>query len=369
VNKEYKIMVITEGDANKASTWSNVPYFLTKTLEEKQYKVYKVDISINKIIPAIFSKFIKLFLRNTSYSSNRTRLYTKLAEQKMKRAINKYPDVDFIIVTNFSYSPYKYTNKPIILFSDWTYEYYIKYFQNRLPDYFEKKEIKRQNTQIENSTCIITLFPQVCEYMKRYYNNNNIYYLGNVVNTIEKIDSKIINEKEKSNKVLFIGNKKYIMAAKELIEAVRMINNKNIELHIIGLKNEELNCYDKNIYCYGYLNKSIQKEKELYNNLLENAKVCVNTSEKWAGFSSIVECMYYYTPIITTPYIEFIQTFGENIEFGYYCKENKAEIIKEKIEEIFKQESYKEMCIKAHESVKDFSWDNYVEKMIKKVID
>lgn len=364
--RKEEIIVFTEGDANLASTWSNVPYFLTKTLENKNYNVRRVNIAVNKIIPGMIAKIIKIFLKKTTYSANRTKWYTTMAEIKMKKAVKKYKNAQYFITTNFSYSPYKYTNKPILLFCDWTYEYYIRYFQNRLPDSFENKEIKRQNRQIENSDYIITLFPQVCEYMKKHYNNPNIYYLGNVVNTIDTVNENIIEQKEQSNKILFIGNKKYLKAAKMLIEAFSMLKHTDLELHIIGLTKEELQVENKNVFLYGYLNKSNPKEKAMYCKLVTEAKVCINTNEKWAGFSSIIECMYYFTPVITTPYIEFVETFGKKIKFGYYCEKNNPDIIKNKIEKISNmgEQEYREMCIEAHENVKSFSWDSYVDKMI-----
>jgi glycosyltransferase involved in cell wall biosynthesis len=77
--------------------------------------------------------------------------------------------------------------------------------------------------------------------------------------------------------------------------------------------------------------------------------------------------MYFYTPVIVTPYSEFIKTFGQDIDFGYYCEENDTILIKDKILAIMQNSSYKELCINANSAVQHFTWDAYVDKMIEKI--
>ena len=48
----------------------------------------------------------------------------------------------------------------------------------------------------------------------------------------------------------------------------------------------------------------------------KKAKVFINTTPKWAAFSASIEAMYFYIPVVVTPYDEFTKTFGEHIEFG-----------------------------------------------------
>jgi hypothetical protein len=49
-----EINVFTYGNASKLSTWSNVPYFFTETLEEKGIKVNRINIQPNKIFKTIY---------------------------------------------------------------------------------------------------------------------------------------------------------------------------------------------------------------------------------------------------------------------------------------------------------------------------
>ncbi len=63
-NKEY--IIFTEGDSNSVDTWSNVPYFFTKSIENNGGIVHRIDISFQKssnVFEKVIAQFYKLFLR------------------------------------------------------------------------------------------------------------------------------------------------------------------------------------------------------------------------------------------------------------------------------------------------------------------
>lgn len=137
-----------------------------------------------------------------------------------------------------------------------------------------------------------------------------------------------------------------------------------LQLHIIGMSKTEFTSLPNDVYCYGYLDKGNENDRKIYYSLLEKAKVFINTTSKWGAFSATIESMYLYTPIIVTPYTEFVETFGEKINFGYYCNDNTISELYDNIKNFFISNDYREMCINANYSVKDFTWDNYTERMI-----
>lgn len=371
---ERVITVFTEGDSNQLSTWSNVPYFFTRTFEKKGYKVNRVDVSPNIIISKFYNKFILKLLRmfynkKSEYYFHRTSWHDKIVERKMKKAVEKYSDTDYFISTSFSFTPWLYTNKKKILFCDWTIDYYYSYFLNRKPDKLESSAIRRQEKYIKNSDYVISLFPNVAEKMQEKYGKNKVYYLGNVINSDHNIDkSEIIKAKLNSHSIIFIGGEKYIEGAKSLIKAYEQLKTDypTLTVNIIGIGNERFRNLPKGINCYGYLNKSKESDNELYYQLIKEAKIFVNTTPKWAAFSATVEALYWYTPVITTPYNSFIETFGENIDFGYYCSENDPNLICKFISEILelKDEKYLRMCTAANKEVQQFTWDYYIDKVI-----
>lgn len=369
MSKKKEVILFTYGDANNAATWSNVPYYFANALEKKGFIVRKVNIKKFGLIQKIVNKTIKIFNKKTCMAFERTWISSKISKMVMKKAIRKYPDSICNIVTNFNISPGSMSNNKSIIFSDWTFEYLIEHFNNRRPGYFEEKEIQRQNKEIESSDYVISLFPQVCEYMKKRYTNNNIMYLGNVINMSmdEEQDHKNM-ERFSSDYILFIGRKKYIDSAENVAKALEVYNAnayKKVKLYIIGMNRNDLNYCNDYVKCFGYINKTQTESKNLYYDLILNSKCCINTSDVWAGFSSIVEMMYNYTPVITSKYSEFVKTFGEEIDFGIYC-ENKVKSIVGAIKYIenLDENEYEKMQIKAHNAVKGFSWDEYMDNII-----
>ena len=365
-----EILVFTQGDSSLVKTWSNVPYFLTSTLERKGYIVHRVNTEQFTFLTRFINRAIRVVFMCTIINVHTTDIYRKFVYKSMKKAIIKYPNTDLIISTDFSYSGSQITKEiPALIFCDWTYEYLIKKIQNRKPNAIERGIIAVQNEQIEMSTYVVVLFPRVCEYMRNRYKNKNIYYIVNIINSdLTNINETIINEKTTSSQIVFIGGKKYKAAAEALIKAMKIYNeNNNIKLKLdiigmkqIGFKNNE---YTK---WHGYLDKNDDNQKKVYYDIIMKSKICINTYEQWAGFSSLVEAMYLYTPIITFPFSEMVETFGKNIGFGYYCEKNEATLIYNYILKVFNEnnEEYINMCLDAHKQVENFTWDRYTDKLL-----
>ena len=367
-----EIIVFTYGDANSTKTWSNVPYFFSNTLEEKGYIVHRVNVKKYNLLQRLFNKLTRIIFKNTAIEFSFTSLNAKIVNRVMKKAVKKYFNAEILIATNFSYSPASVSDKISVIFSDWTFEYLIRHFKKRTPSRWEKKEIIRQDKEIEKSDYVISLFPEIAEDMKKYYKNPNIYYLGNVINSdLYRIEDVDIRKKYNCNKILFIGQKKYINSAKEIIKALEIINSKEIriELNIIGMNSEDFKKLPNYVHCYGYLDKTNIDEKNKYYKIIMESKCSINTSEQWAGFSSMIENMYYYLPVITSPYSEFIKTFGDKIEFGLYCNNNVNEIV-ECLEKIFdlSEKEYMILSKNAHAAVENFTWSNYMEKLLRLIL-
>jgi glycosyltransferase involved in cell wall biosynthesis len=366
-----EVTVFSIGDSGQLSTWSNVPFFFTETLIAKGIKVNRINIEpAYPFYHKFFHYIAKIYHRSTTYDFFRSQVYFLLARRLIKKAIKQHPNSDVDIFMSFSFSSAGFTCKPIVQFCDWTYDYYFKKFMERKPDFFEKKAIEREDAQIRKADLVFSLFPNVTQYMKDRYGNDRIFYLGNVVNSVYEVPTdENYPSKGNANKLLFIGSKKYIEGAKVLIEAFRNLKHQypQLTLHVVGITKNDLENLPEGIFCYGYLNKEVDSERNLYYKLIQEATVFINTSPKWGAFSASIEAMYFYTPIIITPYEAFVETFGENIKFGYYCEENSPASVENKIIHILNNPSYSELCIQAHLAVKEFTWDIYVDKLITKI--
>ena len=408
-----RIVFFTNGDARNANVWSNVPYCFSYALENKGITVHRVDYSM----PTSFVKFYNLVLRRFFDSLtfrkirfpylSKTWLFKFFAERKIRKAIQQYQRADLFLFMGYGFYN-KWNNTPSLLFSDWTTEMDIH--KKRTPNFLEQRIIQQEKEAITHAEYVISLFPICCEEMKKRYPKANIHFLGgNVINdlsglrlkethpnppclgredqTIDEQDhlqicssskdiyvDTLLETKAKSKKLLFIGRKTtYLEAAKKLVEAYKLLKQeedyKDFTLDIVGCAESDFDSLPEGVTCYGFLNKSEEKDRKIYYDLLLNAKILVNANPKWGAFSSTVEAMYYYTPVIVSPYQDFVKIFGDKMDFGIYNQIFTAESIANDIKAIINSDNYTEMCNFAHENVKSYTWDNYTDKLLKLIKD
>lgn len=375
-----KILFLTEGDANSPNTWSNVPYFFINSLKEAggTHEIVPIDISKLSWQYSLGLKMEEYFLKavrrilpgNPTYTVRRTRLYQRAVENNIKQAIRENEDSDCLLSTNFSHSGALLSPKKTCIFCDWTIDYLIEVMQQRVPGILEKKSIARQRKEIEAADYVITLFPDVQEYMEKKY-NRKVYYLGNVINSeIRDFNTDELIGKKHHGSYLFVGVKKYIQSAISLCECIKKYNESHgtsIEVDIIGLKTSDAAIFEsKNVHCYGYLSKGIIDQAKRYYDSLMHAKAIVNVTKNWNGMSSLIEAMYYETPIIVSVNPNLSKTFGVQFDGGLYCADDTNAELYSKIENMEKLdlEQYRDMCLCAHDAVKDFTWRKYAENVI-----
>jgi glycosyltransferase involved in cell wall biosynthesis len=362
-----EVTVFTLGDSAQLATWSNIPFFFTETLIAKGIRVNRVNIESSSKLP--LHRLAKFGNKVSTYTYFRSLICFLLTRQKIKKAVKHFKNSQADIFLTFSFSSAGMTGRPVILFGDWTYDYHIRNRHKRQPDYFEKQSIAREDAQIKAADLVVPLFPAVAEYMQQKYGTNRIFYLGNVINSLYTPSKNDVEKKQQSCSLLFIGSKSYIEGARALIAAFEILKLQYplMRLNIVGIKQQEFKTLPENVFCYDYLNKGIEEERDLYYTLMRNATVFVNTTPLWSAFSASIEAMYFYTPVIVTPYEEFRKTFGEQIDFGLYCEKNVPNLIKDKIRNILDNNRYPVLCTQAHHAVKTFTWDACTSKIIEKI--
>ncbi len=376
MDKIRKINVFVPGDSSLLNTWSNIPYLLTMTLEKQGYIVTRINIEPNHFFQKFWNnvlfRVISKFFRNTIYWYDRTLICYIETFIRIWFQNRKYNDADLNLFVSYSfYNPF--SSKPNVLLSDWDYETMIKEKRLRNPYFFEKWSIKRQKKIIQRADLVISLFSSAAEDMRVRYNKSNIVCLGkNVINVFfdrEINENEILERKQISNKLLFIGSIKYFEGAKLLIDSYSRLKPLYplLELVIIGIGKEYFPALPEGVTCYGYLDKGNKKENERYYDELINARVIINATPVWAGYSSTIEGMYFYTPVIVSPYSDFVNEFGKELDFGFYCQEFDVNSLKETIELLFQRNDYQQLCVNAREKVKEYTWENYVTKLMTEI--
>lgn len=376
--KFKQILFFTRGNSNDISTWSNIPYLFCKTLEEYDIKVIRVNINNSYILSKFWNKtifkLIDVLFPNHTYEAIRTKWYNYLTYKKIEKSILDNPQVDLCIFTTFSFYN-KFNNIPTLQLGDWTYEILIRERLNRKPYFFEQWFINQESEAIRKSNLTISLFPKCRDFIIKAIPDSNVKWGKlNVVNTLlnKEIDSySIIKNKFISNKLLFIGRSHYIEGANLLIKTFIEVKKTYplLELHIIGLSNNDFKELPKDVFCHGFLRKENKKECTTYYNLLLDSKIFINPTPKWGGYSSTIESMFYYTPIIISPYKDFVEEFGTNIDFGLYNEQFTIKSLKNNINSILSLDNikYMNMCSSSHNKVKNYTWTNYVKWIIEEL--
>lgn len=363
---QKKILLVTTEDVGNLKSWSNVPYLFFRSLKDNVTDVHPYLIKEISLLKYVINKTVYLF---NKFSSNKCfwdysrssvhQLYVRYQVYKVCKKISP----DFIIALTFSYR-FNFRDTPVYLVGDWTFQYLLDVHKNKDPNFLEKKVISYENDNILAACASITLFPYSCQYINKSLKINTTQYFGNVINAVCKPSVTTIQGKNRNRKILFIGRGNYYEGLLRLIEsfsAIRKIDS-SITLDIIGMDKIPIDNLPEGIFFHGYLNKSIKQECDLYYCLVENATLIVNPNPKWSSFSSILEAMYFYTPVICSKTEEMIYTFSNEISFGHYCCSN--EPLESQILDIIFNENYTRLALNAHDAVSGFTWNKFTDRLL-----
>lgn len=365
-----EIIFFSCGDSNDPKMWSNVPCLYSRTLEKKGYLVHRVNFGpkqswINRY-NNLGNRLKKLFHRDSVLPYSKSELRFLWGWPKVKHALKKYKDADLCIFMGSGMANFG-DHRPCVIFCEDAYQAKIKENLQRGPLFFERQFIKREINAWNKADLITILFPQDMQTMKELSPEINVQYRGgNVINSFydgELNESEILASKSKSNMILYVGGGHYKEGAMMTIAAFRLLKAKHpeLELHIIGMTADAFESLPEGVICHGYLNKDNPSQNKTYYSLFKNAKLYMNPTPRWGAYSSCVEAMYFYNPIIVHPYKHFVGEFGTEIDFGCYNNEFTPEGVAESIERVVYAQNYLEMAKNAHNHVKDYTWDKYID--------
>ena len=370
-----EIICFSYGDSNDISTWSNVPYLFTKTMESKGIIVHRVNINVyaNWWVGQIWNRILKPIINHiwpdNMYWYQRTPIAVYQANKIIRKAVSKYSKSDYAIFMTYDFYN-KFNNIPSILYCDVTFEMEKIGRRKQKPMFLEKALIRAQHEAITHSQLVVPLFKKPAEELRSMgYTNIHCcdHYVINKIYDAPLNPQVIIARKKQSNMILFIGNKKtYFRGALMLVEAFRKLKSTNLdlELHIVAMVADDFDNLPDGVFCHGYLHKDIEEECKLYYDLLLEARIICNPTPKWAGISSIMEAMYFYTPFIIAPFDDFKEYIGETLDCGYFNEEFESSTLANNIQRMLNAKDYEQMALNGHEHVKDYTWDNFIDWFI-----
>lgn len=368
-----EVICISCGDSRRISTWSGVPFFHCMEMERQGIVVHRADIGLPdwrlSLWDKTFRRFMKIFCHDNMLDGYRSFIsYLRLSWTVFVET-HKHKSAAAVIIYGTPPFWQRVTKLPVIYLGDWPFSYFIEEKQHRQPDFFERRYIAKETKCINNSALTISLFDNCVDYMRTMCSSKaNIRHIpGNVINCAIEPAGDVILRKRKMSSILFVGRNHYLKGLEMLMDALPTIRRvyPDIILHVIGISPEMVSGkgHDDVIF-HGYLHKEIQEECSTFYDLLADASVIVNPNPEWAGYSSLIEAMYYYTPVVVSSFETFVRDFGSELDFGMYCSKDD---VADKILEVLESEKYESYCISSHKRVESFTWNNYTCSFLEQV--
>jgi len=366
-----KVYFCTTESSKKYKSWSNIPYLLHTNLEKRGHLVCNYVMREAQPLRALFNFPVRAWNRfykdNVAYFYVRTPVHFFLTYilGRWIGLISTKPDV--MLVQGFSYPLNNGKNRQILL-GDWPTSYLFEKFLMRQPNRYEQSSIERENQVIEAADAVITLFPDVLEYMSRNYQNKHIYCFGNMVNIDDGVvvPVDIRQRKLASNRFLFIGKPFYLAGAFELIAAARSLRRRgfNCEVDVVGIDRALIGIEFDWLRVHGYLDKDNPDEKCKYYDLLANAKFFVNTTPGWSSFQALLEAMYFHNPIIVRTN-DILQGYFPQLNDVAHIVDSEGGTLEMILTDIFTDGvRYKQMSEAARAAVESSTWGNFTAKLI-----
>lgn len=236
----------------------------------------------------------------------------------------------------------KYEIKAIGIFAD-IYDYMFEVERKSNKNDLIKKIWRKKIQEVYNNT---SAYIFLTEYMNELVNRNKKPYI--IMEGITTLETNDMGGKEKitkKNYIMYAGGLYEEYGIKNLIEAVKLIENNKFELHIYGqgnLENYIKNIKNTNIKYFGVFDNDIIKQKEKEATLLVNPRFTDKEYTKYSFPSKIIEYMKSATPVLTTKlmgipkeYFRYIYTFEEETPKGMAAEIEK--ILNKKPEELIEK--------------------------------
>jgi len=382
-NKILKIVYISKDNSKDMRSWSGLTYFISDSLRLHGAELIFIDnILINnylfiKIIDKIYSILIKIF-SGKIYQNNRTIRLSK----KYANIINKKipMDADAILIPSGTIQmAFLNTDKKKILYNDATFASMINFY----PAFTNlcKKTIYEGNLidkkAFENSDILIFSSDWAANSAINDYNINPskvkvIPFGANILKSYSDkeisdiIENRCNNINTKCN-FLFIGVDWERKGGNIALDIINLLHSKNINLHfdIVGIKNLslELPYYVTN---HGFLNKSIEEEKNKIDNLYINANFLLFPTRFECSAIVFSEASSFGLPAITTKTGGTETIIKDNLNgMTFNLNANIDEYVNYILKTIENKDNYKKLCQSSYnEYITRLNWNVSGKKII-----
>ncbi len=309
------INLFTNGDCTNINTWSGLPYYFYRSLRNHGMDVTPLNLAPEPRTKVVLrralnarARVIRLVRPDYRYEMLRTRLHHAVVNRKLWFMTRRHRDADLNVFLTFTFSSRKFVSVPVVHFCDRTYEHHLEDI-GRLPTRNDRAfiEIDRQN--IENADLVLTTGQACLDFITSRYRPRRAFCLrtGNSTDADVPDPERLLDEKEQSKNILFIGRGAQSRGADILIQSFKLFNQRRHDaftLNIVGVNPNELpaplRAPDPNIRFHGYLDRSIPADLAIYNGLIASAKMFVMPRRSGPFPGVIREALLHCTPAIVS---------------------------------------------------------------------
>ncbi len=372
-----KVAYITNYNSEDVHYWSGTGYYMAESLKKQGAELIRIDCHLPfTLLQRIRRKLAKLFANRLLLIERETSYLKKLAE-KADRMLSQN-EYDIIFSPGSLSITYLKSDKPIVFFTDATYECYMSlYLQNQK---LSKRSIVQGNlaegTAIKNASLIFYTSDWARQSAIKKYEGDGKKILHSTVgaNMVHgKSDTEIeglINERrqKKEKAFLFIGVDWHRKGARKAIETVARLNEKGIKstLSLVGCKippDESLPAFVKH---YPFISKATKEGRDFLNKLFEEADFFILPTTADCTPVVFSEAASYGIPVITTD-VGGCKSMVIDNETGFCIKEEEfVAAATSKIMQLCENEkAYARIGLNAYKHYqKELNWDVIGEKTI-----
>jgi glycosyltransferase involved in cell wall biosynthesis len=303
------------GDCTDLNTWSNVPYYFYQNLRAQSVAVRPVNlVPSTSVWYHAFDRLRAIRNRASRFVGApvpdlvRSRAFRVFVNRRLRVFAQQHPHADANVFLTFSFSSYRFMRVPVIHYCDRTYEQHLEE-TGRKPTRSDRFFMQIDQRNIENASLVLSTNQPCREFISSRYRPKRSLCLRPGINTEAAIDDPegLIEQKEKSTNILFIGRGVHKRGADILIRAFTLFNGRHgrrFTLHIVGVEQSELPSDlrppNENIRFYGYLDRTRPTDLERYNALLRSARMFVMPMRPGPFPGVVSELQLHCTPVIAS---------------------------------------------------------------------
>jgi glycosyltransferase involved in cell wall biosynthesis len=373
-----KINFFCWGDSNDINTWSNVPYFFVRALISRKVDVRRINLFPEQ---GLILRGLNFFndKRNgvaarfglRSREMFRIPAFQRFVNFHVAKTCRKFQDADLNLFLTFSSSSYRYSDVPVALYCDRTYEHHLEERSIR-PTYADRCLFRMEKRNIQNARFVFSLNRACLEFIRDRYGVQSPLLLKAAINLSGDDFSDpnaLIARKKATRNILFVGRAYYYYqrGVDILLAAFLRFNEKVSEpftLHLVGITDDQLPKPQAHVICHGYLRKDDPAQYRKYIDLLASARLFVFPMRFGPIAGVLREALWMCTPVILTN----VPNAADRVQDG----KNGILAAKAEPEEIARCMSvlvandglWRRMAAYARESVRDETWEATADRFL-----